>query len=100
MASAAPFMTSPQKRLVKGFTKRFRGNALSCRGESSEFDALLSGDGSWKLRWSLAGYAAGATFRQQRPDIITVRILDQILHRLRQFRLLAAYPKIPPVKVP
>jgi len=59
--------------------------------------------------------------RQQRPDIgcqfrvrqlahclwpaagshgITVRIPDQILHRLRQFRLLAAYPKIPPVKVP
>jgi hypothetical protein len=31
---------------------------------------------------------------------ITVRIPDQILHRLRQFRLLAAYPKIPPVKVP
>jgi|SRR5580698_6532833 hypothetical protein len=31
---------------------------------------------------------------------ITVRIPDQILHRLQQFRLLAAYPKIPPVKVP
>jgi len=31
---------------------------------------------------------------------ITVRIPDQILHRLRQFRLLAAYPRVPPVKVP
>jgi hypothetical protein len=29
MASATPSMTS-RKRLVKGFTKRFRGNALSC----------------------------------------------------------------------
>jgi hypothetical protein len=27
MASAAPFMTSRLKRLVKAFTKRFRGNA-------------------------------------------------------------------------
>jgi len=34
----------------------------SCRRERSEFAALLFCDGSCKLRWSLAGYAAGATF--------------------------------------
>jgi hypothetical protein len=34
-------------------------DALICRMERAEFAALLSGDGVW---WSLASYAAGATF--------------------------------------
>ena len=38
------------------------GNAHICRRERSEFAALLFGDGSGKPPWSLAGYAAGATF--------------------------------------
>ena len=33
----------------KKHTKRDLGNFLTYRGERSEFDALLSGDGSWKL---------------------------------------------------
>ena len=37
-------------------------NARTCRRERSEFTALLFCDGSCKPRWSLAGYAAGATF--------------------------------------
>ncbi len=37
-------------------------NARTCRRERSELAALLFGDGSRRLRWSLAGYAAGATF--------------------------------------
>jgi len=59
---SAPSKSSGPRPDRRRGTSRLMPIALICRRERSEFDALLPGDGSWTLRWSLAGYAARATF--------------------------------------